>query len=127
MGLFRRHQRDPHDTPVAEYVDGPLCFRIEDVFSIPFKGMAFTGSVESGTFTVGASVTLHLADRNLPAQVGSIEVKRRKRESAHPGDAAAIFLEGIEPDGLPQTFRDGVVAIDTAAIRGMVIRGRQEP
>lgn len=126
MGIFSRKKLSPQDPQVAIDANGPLCFRIEDMFSISGKGLMFTGSVESGTFVIGAPVTLQLPDRLLLAQVAHIESKRGKRESAYPGDAVAIRLDGVKPDDLPQTFRGSIVVIDIEAVKGSAIRGRQE-
>lgn len=125
MGIFRRQKVNPQDPQVAINANGPLSFRVEDMFSITGRGLLFTGTVESGTLVVGAPVTLQLTDRVLPAQVAHIEVKRRKRDSAYPGDAAAIRLDSVKPDDLPQTFRGDHISIDMEAMKGAVIRGWQ--
>ncbi|MFE6734224.1 hypothetical protein [Microbacterium sp. NPDC057650] len=119
MGLFRRAERIVQPNPAAS---GPFRFEIDDVFVITFRGPVFTGRVTSGSIAQGGAVVLERDAGDLAGTVKEINVRRRKRDMTTVGDEAGLMIEGIGVDDLPlRPTGDGHV-IDSAAVRGAVIR-----
>ncbi|EGD56803.1 elongation factor Tu [Gordonia neofelifaecis] len=119
MGFFSR-KTEPG--PVVDPT-GPFAFGVEDVFSITGRGLMFTGSVESGAVVRGADAELVFGDRVLPVRIGRLESrKRRKPQALNAGYVGAIGLDGLDKDDLPRRFHGEHVILDTAALRGGVIR-----
>ena len=124
MGLF---SRKPEAAAVNVGPAGPFAFCIDDVFTITGKGRMFTGIVESGRVDAGAPASLVIGDRVLPAQIGRLEVRgRRKPVALNAGESGAIGLDGVVTDDLPLTVYGGQMIVDTAALKGALIRSRLE-
>jgi translation elongation factor EF-Tu-like GTPase len=123
MGLFSKNPKSPE---AVVDVDAPFRFRVDDVFTVTGKGRLFTGTVESGTVTVGAPATMIAGDRILLAQVRRLESRKRRKPAAlSEGEECAIGLDGIDTDDLPLRAHGGHMIVDSDALKGSVIRSRQ--
>ena len=119
MGLFRRGEKIAQPNPAAS---GPFRFEIDDVFVISFRGPVFTGRVISGSIAQGGAVVLEREAGTHAGTIKEINVRRRKRDTTVAGDEAGLMIDGIGVDDLPvRPTGDGHV-IDSAALRGAVIR-----
>ena len=78
-------------------MDSGFRFIVEEVFSIPGKGIVVRGRVENGSISVGSEVGFLGADGNWTgALVAAIEVSRQLVEEAATGQAANILLQGVK-------------------------------
>ncbi|WP_291478388.1 elongation factor Tu [Corynebacterium sp.] len=112
----------------AETVDPatPFVFRVDDVFTVTGRGRLFTGTVESGAVVVGAPAALEVGDRVLRGTVRRMETRRRGRPvMLSAGDSGAVGLEGVDVNDLPLRMHGGHTVVDSAALRGAVIRSVQ--
>ena len=70
---------------------------VSDVFVIARRGTVVTGMVESGSVSVGATVTIERAGRPpVTAEVGAIEMFRKTVRQAGPGDRIGLLLRGVD-------------------------------
>lgn len=84
---------------------------VDRVFSLPGAGTVVTGTVWSGTVSVGAEVTVHPGA--VRARVRSVEVHGRSQERATPGRRTALALVGLDR----QHASRGSVVVSHAAWR----------
>lgn len=118
MGLFdffRKNRADDgtyHRKPCSENSDADYrsegdmynygyaaSFRImvQDVFSITGRGTVITGTVETGSVSVGDSVTLRRVDGSArTVTVTGIEKFRQITDTAVKGENVGILLRGVE-------------------------------
>ncbi|GAB4006321.1 EF-Tu/IF-2/RF-3 family GTPase [Nocardioides ultimimeridianus] len=69
---------------------------VEDVFSITGRGTVVTGSIATGTLTVGQTVCfLDARGKERGARVNGIEMFRRIVDTAGEGDAVGLLLDGV--------------------------------
>ena len=75
---------------------GPFRLTVEDVFAITGRGTVVTGSVETGTLSVGQQVEL-VRDGGVFAttEVSGIEKFRATLETAGPGERVGLLLRGL--------------------------------
>jgi elongation factor Tu len=71
---------------------------VEDVFVFERRGLAVTGTIESGTVRVGDE--LHL-DGIRTTRVKEIEMFRKLLDWAEQGDSVGLFLDGVEKEDVP--------------------------
>ncbi|MBI5967714.1 MAG: hypothetical protein HY882_07650 [Deltaproteobacteria bacterium] len=75
---------------------GGFRFIVEEVFTIPGRGVVVTGKVEEGSVSVGQEIGFLGTDGKwISALVIGIEVSRRLVEEAEAGQRASILLEGV--------------------------------
>lgn len=99
-GTYRRDRSGDSGTDGGAYsgydtygggADGGFRFTVEDVFTIAGRGTVVTGRVESGTVSVGETVTL----RGRQMAVMGIEMFRRTLDTAKQGDNAGLLLRDV--------------------------------
>ena len=87
--LTENSRNDISEISFAFYADG--------VFKIPNRGIAVTGTIDSGSITVNDSVKILRDDGTyLSCTVAEIEQFRKKLTSAKMNEAVGIILTGIE-------------------------------
>jgi translation elongation factor EF-Tu-like GTPase len=75
---------------------GGFRFMVEEVFSVPGRGVAVQGRVESGTVTLGVGAEFLGKDgKRASGQVIAVEVARQMVEEAQAGQPAILVVEGI--------------------------------
>ncbi|MGW1681535.1 hypothetical protein [Saccharopolyspora sp. NPDC002376] len=111
MGLFSRH-KEPTGPPQ------PFEFVVETVFSVPMRGLVFTGRVESGQVQQGQDAVLHLPAGKHTVQVKSIDVRRRSAAVAGAGEEAGIYLDGVTANDLPLIPGGDGSRIDSDVVTG---------
>lgn len=79
-------------------VHGLLRLPIDRVFSLKGHGTVVTGTLISGSVSVGDDV--EVLPSSLRSSVRSIESHNRAEQTAVPGERVAINLRGIEPSGV---------------------------
>ena len=89
----------------------PLRFSVHKVHQIKEVGTVVVGRVVSGTLRVG--MTVAFAPRTDSAVVQSIEVHRKRVDSAEPGDYVGVHVQGAHA-------RRGMVMIDDSPLRPVV-------
>lgn len=70
-------------------------FPVEDVFGIKGRGVVVTGKIESGSITVGDSVTIIGEEKQTTAVVIGVEMKRKLIDKAIVGDVCGLLLRGV--------------------------------
>jgi elongation factor Tu len=101
MGFWTRlFGRTELDSTVTDYVatvpSGPFRMVIEDVFSIIGRGTVFTGTVETGSVSVGDSVGLRRADGSrVEMKVRGLEAFQKTMTSAGPGEHIGVQVDAI--------------------------------
>ncbi|MER7082131.1 hypothetical protein [Saccharopolyspora kobensis] len=111
MGLFSR-RKTPTGPPQ------PFAFVVANVFSVPMRGVVFTGRVESGQVQPGQDAVLHLAGDERAVRVKSIDVRRRSAAAAGAGEEAGLYLDGITARDLPTVPGGDGSLIDSDAVAG---------
>jgi hypothetical protein len=71
-------------------------FEIEDVFSISGRGTVVIGRVQGAPISVGTKVVLSTKKGLVQTTVIGIEATRKQVEVVHVGDAAGLFLKGVD-------------------------------
>jgi len=70
-------------------------FPVEDVFGIKGRGVVVTGKIESGSITVGDSVTIIGEEKQIAAVVIDVEMNRKIYDKAIIGDECGLLLRGV--------------------------------
>lgn len=70
-------------------------FPVEDVFGIKDRGVVVTGKIESGSITVGNSVTIIGEEKCSTAVVTGVEMNRKLFDKAIVGDECGLLLRGV--------------------------------
>lgn len=70
-------------------------FPVEDVFGIKGRGVVVTGKIESGSITVGDSVTIIGEEKQIAAVVIGVEMNRKIFDKAIVGDECGLLLRGV--------------------------------
>lgn len=75
---------------------GAFRITVQDVFSITGRGTVITGQIESGSITVGDTVTLRRKDgSSREIEVTGLEMFRKMLDTAKQGDNVGLLLHGI--------------------------------
>ena len=78
-------------------MDSGFRFIVEEVFSVPGKGIVVKGRVENGSVPVGSEIGFLGTDGKWTgARVAAIEVSRKLVEEAATGQAANVLLQGVK-------------------------------
>ena len=82
----------------AAYGDyGTFRIVVQDVFTITGRGTVITGQVESGSVTIGDTVTLRRVDGSTrEVTVTGIEMFRKMLDTAAKGDNVGLLLRGVD-------------------------------
>lgn len=86
------HLRERADAVQALASDGAFRLAVDRCFTLPGAGTIVTGTVLSGTVSVGESVTV--SPSGIAARVRSLHAQNRPSESAVAGDRCALNLAG---------------------------------
>lgn len=70
-------------------------FPVEDIFGIKGRGVVVTGKIESGSITVGDSVTIIGEEKQITAVVIGVEMNRKLFDKAIVGDECGLLLRGV--------------------------------
>ena len=82
-------------TVYGEY--GTFRITVQDVFTITGRGTVITGQVESGSVTIGDTVTLRRVDGSTrEVTVTGIEMFRKMLDTAAQGDNVGLLLRGVD-------------------------------
>lgn len=82
-------------------VDGVgFAMSVANAFSITGRGLVVTGTIESGTVTVGQKVSIVSVQhgRSQPRSVAGIECRGSMTKSAHPGDEIGLLIRDLTRD-----------------------------
>ncbi|MHA1732035.1 MAG: GTP-binding protein [Promethearchaeota archaeon] len=101
FGELRRAIEGLLHEPVRDEA-GAFVMPIDHHFPIRGKGTVVTGTVLSGTVSVGDQVTVLPA--RVRVKVRSIQVAKEARESVGAGNRAGIALSGVSPDRLKRGY-----------------------
>lgn len=75
---------------------GAFRITVQDVFSITGRGTVITGQIESGSISVGDTVTLRRKDGSYrEIEVTGLEMFRKMLDTAKQGDNVGLLLRGI--------------------------------
>ena len=85
-----------YSTGVSGEDYGTFRITVQDVFSITGRGTVITGQIESGSITVGDTVTLRRKDgSSREVVVTGLEMFRKMLDTAKQGDNVGLLLRGI--------------------------------
>lgn len=85
-----------YSTGVSGEDYGTFRITVQDVFSITGRGTVITGQIESGSITVGDTVTLRRKDgSSREVEVTGLEMFRKMMDTAKQGDNVGLLLYGI--------------------------------
>lgn len=101
----------PARTQPRSLADSSFYMVVEDVFNIPYRGLAVTGKVSTGKVHTGSMVHVKgFSERPIAVQVSSVDKLGVTHSSAGPGDnTGLIFAGGITKADV----RRGMVVTDT--------------
>lgn len=84
-------------------------FPVEDVFGIKGRGIVVTGKIESGSITVGDSVTIIGEEKQINAVVSGVEMNRKIFDRAIVGDVCGLLLRGVSDKNMDDIKRGYVL------------------
>ena len=88
---------DYYNTGVSCGDYGVVRITVQDVFSITGRGTVITGQIESGSITVGDTVTLRRRDgSSREVVVAGLEMFRKMLDTAKQGDNVGLLLRGVD-------------------------------
>ena len=108
MGLFSFLKNSNNDDIIKPPMSAPQAgtapvasgngvMEVDDVFSIKGRGTVATGRVESGSFSVGETVTIQKQDgTSITTTIASLEAFRKTLDVAQAGDNCGMLLRDVE-------------------------------
>ena len=116
MGFFDKLFGREYDTTVTDYQaqsnaaeraqarpGAGFRFVAEDVFTITGRGTVLTGTVESGTVSVGQAVSIANPGGGMfQATVSGVEMFRKRTITAAAGDHVGLLLAGVSREQVAQ-------------------------
>ena len=76
---------------------GPSRMKIDDIFTIRGRGKVAVGTIESGSFKIGQSITIKTTAGDFASVIKGIEVFMKHLDEAKAGDKVGILID--IPDG----------------------------
>ena len=105
MGLWSKLFGNELDTTVTDYQartasGGQFRLVVEDVFFITGRGTVVTGTIDTGSVSVGETVSIQTAAGTLSSTVGGVEAFSKRLSTASAGENVGLVLEGVSRDAV---------------------------